>query len=121
MNKYTELSDFEINKKIFILDCKENGIQYKNIEQGKGRFSFFSRRLKAQIKYDNEEEWVETEWVDAFSNQMAMNLAEVNKIAMIPKDGIWHCGSGWNVAEDKKLTRAICLAYLLMKDAENEG
>lgn len=120
MNKYTELSDFEINKKIFILDCKENGIQYKSIEQGKGRFSFFSRRLKAQIKYDNEEDWVETEWIDAFSNQMAMNLAEVNKIAMIPKDEIWQCGSGWNVAEDKKLTRAICLAYLLIKDAEND-
>lgn len=42
MNKYTELSDFEINKKIFILDCKENGIKYKNIEQGKGRFSFLA-------------------------------------------------------------------------------
>lgn len=121
MNKYTELSDFEINKKVFILNCKGDCIQYKDIKQRTGSLKLFKRQLKANIKYDNEETWEETEWIDFFSHAMAMSLVETNKIAISYVDEIWQCGSGWNVAEDKKLTRAICLAYLLMKDAENEN
>ncbi|EOG6767910.1 hypothetical protein ACLHVA_002954 [Proteus mirabilis] len=120
MNKYTELSDFEINKKVFILNCKDDCIQYKDIKQRTGSLNLFKRQLKASIKYDNEETWEKTEWIDFFGHAMAMSLVETNKIAISYVDGIWQCGSGWNVAEDKKLTRAICLAYLLMKDAENE-
>lgn len=57
MNKYTELSDFEINKKVFILNCKNDCIQYKDIKQRTGNLKLFERQLKASIKHDNEETW----------------------------------------------------------------
>nr|WP_282558599.1 hypothetical protein [Providencia rettgeri] len=50
----------------------------------------------------------------------AMPIIIENKIAMNPKDDIWQCGSGWNVAENKNPLRACMESYLLMKDAENE-
>ena len=41
MNKYTGLSDFEINKKTFILNCKDDCIQYKDIKQRAGSLKQF--------------------------------------------------------------------------------
>ncbi|MCT8264762.1 DUF2591 domain-containing protein [Proteus terrae] len=51
----------------------------------------------------------------------AMPIIIENKIAMNPKDDIWQCGSGWNVAENKNPLRACMEAFLMMKDAENEN
>lgn len=121
MNKYTELSDFEINKNVFIRECEDNCIQYKYIKQRTGNLQLFQRQLKATIKNDNEEAWEETEWIDFFDEGMAMNLVKTNRIAINPRGDVWECGVGWNTVEDKKLTRAICIAYLLKKDADNEN
>ncbi|QAV22375.1 hypothetical protein [Proteus hauseri] len=121
MNKYTELSNFEINKNVFICECEDNCIQYKHIKQRTGNLQLFQRQLKATIKNDNEEAWEETEWIDFFDEGMAMNLVKTNRIAINPRGDVWECGVGWNTVEDKKLTRAICIAYLLKKDSENEN
>ncbi|HEI8757768.1 TPA: hypothetical protein SLG65_002758 [Proteus mirabilis] len=106
--------------KIYSFASEDNCIQYKYIKQRTGNLQLFQRQLKATIKNDNEGVWEETEWVDFFTEGMAMSLVKENKIAINPRGDTWECGSGWNAVVDKRLTRAICIAYLLMKDAENE-
>ncbi|MBG3110398.1 DUF2591 domain-containing protein [Proteus mirabilis] len=49
----------------------------------------------------------------------AMPIIIENKIAMNPKDNIWQCGSGFNVAENKNPLRACMEVFLMMRDAEN--
>ncbi|AVA41104.1 recombinase [Proteus mirabilis] len=51
----------------------------------------------------------------------AMPIIIENKIAMNPKDNIWQCGSGFNVAENKNPLRACMEVFLMMKDSENEN
>ncbi|MTC29203.1 phage protein NinX family protein [Providencia alcalifaciens] len=102
MNKYTELSDFEINKKValhvggFALSLTVVGDEYK-IEGNLGNF-------------------------DPCNNPTdAMPIIIENKIAMNHPYDIWQCGSGWNIAENKNPLRACMESYLLMKDAENNN
>ncbi|MDF7484179.1 DUF2591 family protein [Proteus mirabilis] len=95
MNKYTELSDFEINKNVFIKLYGEASLKDKDM------FNSFYR-------------------VDYCHNpEDAMPIIIENKIAMNPKDDIWQCGSGWNVAENKNPLRACMEAFLMMKEAED--
>lgn len=112
MNKYTELSDFEINKKIFhAAKIKHkhfrflpNGVITYNI---KGKYQVF----------------------DPCNNPSdAMPIIIENKIAMyfISDDVGWAAhDSNTDYGElevyNKNYYRAAMICFLLMKDAENEG
>lgn len=95
MNKYTELSDFEINKNVFIKLYGEASLKDKDM---------FNSFYRTDYCHNPED---------------AMPIIIENKIAMNPKDDIWQCGSGWNVAENKNPLRACMEAFLMKKDAEN--
>ncbi|MEQ5238507.1 phage protein NinX family protein [Proteus terrae] len=95
MNKYTELSDFEINKNVFIKLYGEASLKDKDM---------FNSFYRADYCHNPED---------------AMPIIIENKIAMNPKDDIWQCGSGWNVAENKNPLRACMEAFLMMKEAED--
>lgn len=100
MNKYTELSDFEINKKVAEY-LKLNTIAYERTEI---------------VLFDDMDA---TPFAPCNNPADAMPIIIENKIAMNPKDDIWQCGSGWNVAENKNPLRACMEAFLMKKDAEN--
>ncbi|EMH4146696.1 DUF2591 family protein [Providencia stuartii] len=105
MNKYTELSDFEINRRIAEMDTKN-------------RYVYFEKEQTIFRKFNNGQ----TQKFNPCNYPAdAMPIIIENKIAMNPKDDIWQCGSGWNVAENKNPLRACMESYLLMKDAENES
>lgn len=105
MNKYTELSDFEINRRIAEMDTKN-------------RYVYFEKEQTIFRKFNNGQ----TQKFNPCNYPAdAMPIIIENKIAMNPKDDIWQCGSGWNVAENKNPLRACMESYLLMKDAENEN
>lgn len=108
MNKYTELSDFEINKKVAE---KINGI--------KG----VSRTFEDVIIFKDSG----VEKFDPCNNPVdAWKLILEAKLSIHP-DFNNDCKS-WIVrnihipmVNETNLARAISIAYLLMKDAENEG
>lgn len=109
MNKYTELSDFEINKKVAI-----------NV----GGFAlslmvFDDRNEVVKKNIPNIGSRVFTEFNPCNKPADAMPVIIENKIAMNPKNDIWQCGSGWYVAENKNPLRACMEAFLMKKDAEN--
>lgn len=107
MNKYTELSDFEINKKV----AEKLGLAYEVTRYG------------VVTRMSNKEQWRE---FNPCNNQSdAFPLIIDVKLSIHP-DFYNDCES-WVVrtvhippVKDESLTRAICIAYLLMKDAENE-
>lgn len=104
MNKYTKLSDFEINRRIAEMD-------------NKNRYVYFEKEQTIFRKFNNGQ----TQKFNPCNYPTdAMPIIIENKIAMNPKDDIWQCGSGWNVAENKNPLRACMEAYLMKKDAENE-
>lgn len=98
MNKYTELSDFEINKKV----AEKLGIRFT---PRNGVLILSATKLFDPCNKPTD----------------ALPIIIENKIAMNHPYDIWKCGSGWNVAENKNPLRACMESYLLMKDAENEG
>ncbi|CAG9416359.1 phage protein NinX family protein [Providencia alcalifaciens] len=105
MNKYTELSDFEINKAVF--------------HKAKIKHKYFRFLPNGVITYNIKGKY---KVFDPCNNPSdAMPIIIENKIAMNPKDDIWQCGLGWNVAENKNPLRACMESYLLMKDAENNN
>lgn len=103
MNKYTELSDFEINKEV----ASKMGLISEITHYG------------VVAKPSNKDRWFEFNPCNNLSD--AMQIILENKIAANPKENIWQCGSGWNVAENKNPLRAAMEAFLMMKDAENDN
>lgn len=114
MNKYTELSDFEINKKVADLI---GATPYPTGLTEYHRSAVCGMENAIIIKSPRK--------VGAFdpcnNPADAMPIIIENKLAMNPKDDIWQCGSGWNVAENKNPLRACMEAFLMKKDAENEN
>lgn len=111
MNKYTELSDFEINKKVasHYLPCDYNLNEHtKTVEL----IGFLG---------DTDEYNVYGIFDPCNNPSDAMPIIIENKIAMNHPYDIWQCGSGWNVAENKNPLRACMESYLLMKNAENNN
>ncbi|HEK0789722.1 TPA: DUF2591 family protein [Proteus mirabilis] len=108
MNKYTELSDFEINRRVFVAAQIEH--EDTNLYGNK-------------VFYGDGANWIE---FDPCNNPAdAFPLIIDVKLSIHP-DFYNNCKS-WIVrtvhippVKDKSLTRAICIAYLMMKDAENE-
>lgn len=102
MNKYTELSDFEINKKVAITFHKNSDF----IEQ-----------------YDNKTIYVDGNVFDPCSNPAdAMPIIIESEISMIKSSGGWMCCHGSvGQVEHESLYRGAMELILMMKDAENEG
>ncbi|MBG3131948.1 DUF2591 family protein [Proteus mirabilis] len=104
MNKYTELSDLEINKRVFVAAK----IEHEDTDLHSNK-----------VFYGDGAKWIEFNPCNNPTD--AMPIIIENKLAMNPKDDIWQCGSGWNVAENKNPLRACMEAFLMKKDAENEN
>ncbi|MDY3693201.1 MAG: recombinase [Proteus mirabilis] len=97
MNKYTELSDFEINKNVFIKLYGEESLKDKDM---------FNSFYRTDYCHNPED---------------AMPIIIENEISMIKSSGGWMCchGSVGNV-EHESLYRGAMEVFLMMKDAENE-
>lgn len=97
MNKYTELSDFEINKAVFIKLYGEASLKDKDM---------FNSFYRTDYCHNPED---------------AMPIIIENEISMIKSSGGWMCchGSVGNV-EHESLYRGAMELFLLIRDAENE-
>lgn len=123
---YDELSDFEINKLLFIDECNKFKTKYKDIKQRKSSIKLFSRKISALVQYEDCEDWLGTGWIDFLSPEFIIRLAEDNAIAILPfkynpSMAYTLTGDNWStvyVTHDKTY-RAVAQCYLLMKDAEN--
>lgn len=105
MNKHTELSDFEINRRIAEMDIKN-------------RYVYFEKEQTIFRKFNNGQ----TQKFNPCNYPAdAMPIIIENKIAINPKGDTWQCGSGWNVAENKNPLRACMEVFLMMKDVDNEN
>ncbi|MBF8454585.1 phage protein NinX family protein [Proteus mirabilis] len=102
MNKYTELSDFEINKKVAEY-LKLNTIAYERTEI---------------VLFDD----VDATPFDPCNNPTdAMPIIIENEISMIKSSGGWMCCHGSvGLVERESLYRGAMEVFLMMKDAENE-
>ncbi|MCG9943636.1 phage protein NinX family protein [Providencia rettgeri] len=99
MNKYTELSDFEINKKV-------------------------AERLFLKFTDSWSVILVDGESFDPCNNPAdAMPIIIENKIAAVPQlnGDLWICSRHPFYVTTNNLYRAAMELFLLMKDAENEG
>ncbi|HCT3782961.1 TPA: DUF2591 family protein [Proteus mirabilis] len=110
MNKYTELSDFEINKKV----AEKLGLAYEVTRYG------------VVTRMSNKEQW--REFNPCNNPADAMPIIIENKICMNYVDidiGWGACYFDGEKGElevyDKNYYRVAMICFLLMKDAENEG
>ena len=104
MNKYTELSDFEINRRIAEMDTKNRYIYFEKEQTIFRKFNNGQTQKFNPCNYPTD----------------AMPIIIENEISMIKSSGGWMCGSSWNVAENKNPLRACMEAFLIKKDADNE-
>ena len=106
MNKYTELSDFEINRRIAEMDTKN-------------RYVYFEKEQTIFRKFNNGQ----TQKFNPCNYPTdAMPIIIENEISMIKSSGGWMCchGSVGNV-ERESLYRGAMEVFLMIKEAENEG
>lgn len=110
MNKYTELSDFEINRRIAEMDTKNRYVYFEK-EQ-----TIFRKFNNGQTQKFNPCNYPSDAW------QLILEA----KLSIHP-DFNNDCES-WIVrnihipiVNEANLSRGISIAYLLMKDAENEN
>lgn len=101
MNKYTELSDFEINKKV-AENLKLNTIAYERTEI---------------VLFDD----MDATPFDPCNNPTdAMPIIIENEISMIKSSGGWMCCHGSvGQVEHESLYRGAMELFLMMKDTEN--
>ncbi|HHR5899843.1 TPA: phage protein NinX family protein [Providencia alcalifaciens] len=113
MNKYTELSDFEINKKVasHYLPCDYNLNEHtKTVEL----IGFLG---------DTDEYNVYGTFDPCNNPSDAMPIIIENKISAVPQlnGDLWICSHHLFYVTTNNLYRAAMETYLLIKDAENEG
>ncbi|MGQ7950388.1 phage protein NinX family protein [Providencia huashanensis] len=107
MNKYTELSDFEINRRIAEMDTKN-------------RYVYFEKEQTIFRKFNNGQ----TQKFNPCNNPAdAMPIIIENKISAVPQlnGDLWICSHYPFYATTNNLYRAAMETYLLIKDAENEN
>ncbi|XTD82952.1 recombinase [Proteus vulgaris] len=98
MNKYTELSDFEINKAVFIKLYGEESLKDKDM---------FNSFYRTDYCHNPED---------------AMPIIIENEISMIKSSGGWMCCHGSvGQVEHESLYRGAMELFLMMKDADNEN
>ncbi|WP_235410074.1 phage protein NinX family protein [Proteus terrae] len=105
MNKYTELSDFEINRRIAEMDTKN-------------RYVYFEKEQTIFRKFNNGQ----TQEFNPCNNPTdAMPIIIENEISMIKSSGGWMCCHGSvGQVERESLYRGAMELFLMMKDTENE-
>ncbi|NBM85634.1 DUF2591 domain-containing protein [Proteus sp. G2661] len=103
MNKYTELSDFEVNKKV----AEKLGLAYEVTRYG------------VVTRMSNKEQW--REFNPCNNPADAMPIIIENEISMIKSSGGWMCchGSVGHVYHES-LYRGAMEVFLMIKDAVNE-
>ena len=112
MNKYTKLSDFEINRRIAEMDTKN-------------RYVYFEKEQTIFRKFNNSQ----TQKFNPCNYPAdAMPIIIENGIAIIPfltsTPTAFDSSKGLMLGattEDSNILRAAMICFLLMKDAENEG
>ncbi|HCR3467648.1 TPA: DUF2591 domain-containing protein [Proteus mirabilis] len=108
MNKYTELSDFEIN--LLVAQSVLPETQYDVIKQTMDIIQFL---VDGSFGY---------RFFDPCNNPSdAMPIIIENEISMIKSSGGWMCSHGSvGLVERESLYRGAMEVFLMMKDAENE-
>ena len=103
MNKYTELSDFEINKKVAEKVFGEDEYEY-------------------EVECTRYGVTINDDIFDPCNNPTdAMPIIIENEISMIKSSGGWMCCHGSvGQVEHESLYRAAMEVFLMIKDAENE-
>lgn len=108
MNKYTELSDFEINKRVFVAAKIEH--EDTNLHSNK-------------VFYGDGANWIEFNPCNNPTD--AMPIVFENSISLVSdwnEVGVWGAANQpWYSSEDKNPLRAAMEVYLMIKDAENES
>lgn len=114
MNKYKELSDFEINVKVANYDllCDYNINEHKKVVE-----------LTCSLGDNNDEYFVYGEFDPCNNPYYAMPIIIDNKIAMTPamKETAWVCGHYPFYATSDNPSRACMEVFLMMKDEENKN
>lgn len=115
MNKYTELSDFEVNKKV----AEKLGLAYEVTRYG------------VVTRMSNKEQWREFDPCNNPSDAMPIIIENGISIMFVTGCNAWVAGIAdwvdgceWQVSpeiERMNPLRAAMELFLLMKDAENEG
>ncbi|EPO4897052.1 phage protein NinX family protein [Proteus mirabilis] len=111
MNKYTELSDFEIN------------LAVAHIVLGKGSYDWCPDKKEVYFAGIDGGEFLHHGYFDPCNNPSdAMPIIIENKIALVPQlnGDLWICSHHSFYSTTGNLYRAAMEIYLLMKDAENE-
>lgn len=102
MNKYTELSDFEVNKKV----AEKLGLAYEVTRYG------------VVTRMSNKEQW--REFNPCNNPADAMPIIIENEISMIKSSSGWMCCHGSvGQVEHESLYRGAMELFLMMKDADN--
>ena len=112
MNKYTELSDFEIN------------LAVAHIVLGKNNYDWSSDKKEVYFAGIDGGEFLHHGYFDPCNNPYyAMPIIIENKIAMTPamKETAWVCGHYHFYATSDKPLRACMEVFLMMKDEENKN
>lgn len=104
MNKYTELSDFDINRRIAEMDTKN-------------RYVYFEKEQTIFRKFNNGQ----TQKFNPCNYPTdAMPIIIENEISMIKSSGGWMCCHGSvGQVEHESLYRGAMELFLMMKDTEN--
>ena len=106
MNKYTELSDLEINKRVFVAAK----IEHEDTDLHSNK-----------VFYGDGAKWIEFNPCNNPSD--AMPIIIENKIALVPQvsGNLWICSYYPFYVTTNNPCRAAMEVLLMMKDAENEG
>ncbi|HBC5015977.1 TPA: DUF2591 family protein [Proteus mirabilis] len=107
MNRYTELSDLEINKRVFVAAK----IEHEDTDLHSNK-----------VFYGDGARWIEFNPCNNPAD--AMPIAFENGISLISdwnEVGVWGAtNQPWYSSENKNPLRAAMEVFLMMKDAENE-
>lgn len=104
MNKYTELSDLEINKRVFVAAK----IEHEDTDLHSNK-----------VFYGDGAKWIEFNPCNNPSD--AMPIIIENEISMIKNSGGWMCCHGSvGQVERESLYRGAMELFLMIKDAKNE-
>ncbi|UPK82792.1 DUF2591 family protein [Proteus vulgaris] len=104
MNKYTELSDFEINRRIAEMDIKNRYVYFEKEQTIFRKFNNGQTQKFNPCNYPSD----------------AMPIIIESEISMIKISGGWMCCHGSvSQVEHENLYRGAMELFLMMKDAEN--
>ncbi|AWK42620.1 DUF2591 domain-containing protein [Photorhabdus laumondii subsp. laumondii] len=117
-NKYSELSDFEINKLVLIQESKESLAEIINIRQRNHVFRIFHRQVIADVKFKDESDFSEIGPFDFCNNPSdAWNIIVKNKISLVYVNDFWSARQYHNACievNDKNPLKAAMIVFLMM-------